>query len=285
MRGVASIPPHFAIKNSDVDLDFSGKGKLETVVTLEGEGDDGVGGCTFNSLIEVTPPLFSLVFPQASCLRREALPYVPSVLSATPEIHSSPSTASTSVQPSVLAPSALARSDPDPAFFKPLLLNSSYIASPVTNPASVFIETSRHLATASAICTAAQTSGLLAPQFASAQLQPTLETRSLLIPTHAGSDPIAHLADITGAAISSAPDIDTFIKSYQFQNIAAPLSSSYHLVTSLLQSLATSGLPAAVVKPWSLGAIRSAIKRGPHTSTHNSASTTFCCEDLEDRIS
>ena len=68
LHGVTSIPPPFAINNSDVGLDFSGKGKLETVAELKGEGDDGVGGCTFNSLSEVTPPLFSPMFQQASCL-------------------------------------------------------------------------------------------------------------------------------------------------------------------------------------------------------------------------
>ena len=50
------IPPPFAINNSDVDLDFSGQGKLETVETLKVEGYDDVGGCNFNFLIEVTPP-------------------------------------------------------------------------------------------------------------------------------------------------------------------------------------------------------------------------------------
>ena len=56
LRGVESIPPPFAINDSDVDLDFSGQGKLETVAATTGEGEDGVGGCTFHSLIEVTPP-------------------------------------------------------------------------------------------------------------------------------------------------------------------------------------------------------------------------------------
>ena len=49
--GVALIPPPFVINDSDVDLDFSGQGKLETVAALKGKGDDGVGRCIFNYLI------------------------------------------------------------------------------------------------------------------------------------------------------------------------------------------------------------------------------------------
>ena len=85
LRGVESIPPPFAINDSDVDLDFSGQGKLETVAATTVEGDYGVGGCTFNSLIKVTPPLFSPVFQKASCLQRDACPYVLPAASATPE--------------------------------------------------------------------------------------------------------------------------------------------------------------------------------------------------------
>ena len=188
-----------------------------------------MGGCTFNYLIEVTPPLFSLVFPQASCLRQAGCPYVPSVVSATPDIHSNTSPEFTSIQPSVLAPSYLARSDPEPVFVKKLLLASSDIAIPVMDPASVFNETARPPATASAVHADARTSGLLAPQLGSAQLQPALDTRSFLVPAPAGSDPITNLADITGDAMYSAPDINTFIKSCQFHTIAAPPSLSNHL--------------------------------------------------------
>ena len=231
------------------------------------------------------PPCYLVLFPQASCLRQEAFLYVPSVLSATPEIHSFPSPASTSVQPSVLAPSALARYDPDPTFVKPIVLASSDIVRLITDPASVSIETSHHLATASANRAAARTSGLLDPQFPSEQLHPSLETCSFLVPAPAGSNSIAHLADITGAAISSAPDIDTFVKVCQFQTTAAPPYLSSHLATPLLQSLANSGLLAAVGKPWYLDAIRSKIDRGPCTSTRNPASTAFCRAELSDRVS
>ena len=41
---------------TDVDFYFSGQGKLETVASLMVEGDDSMGGCTFNYLFEVTPP-------------------------------------------------------------------------------------------------------------------------------------------------------------------------------------------------------------------------------------
>ena len=94
---------------------------LGKVAALKGGDGDDVGGCTFNYLIEVTPPLFSPVFPQAPGLQREACMYVYSVLSATLEIHSLPSPDSTSIQPSVLAPPALAHSDLDHMFFKPIL--------------------------------------------------------------------------------------------------------------------------------------------------------------------
>ena len=62
MCRVALIPPAFDINNLDADLEFSGQGKLETMAALNGEVDDGVGRFNFNSLIEVTPPMFSPVF-------------------------------------------------------------------------------------------------------------------------------------------------------------------------------------------------------------------------------
>ena len=74
--------------------------------------------------------------------------------------------------------------------------------------------------------------------------------------------------------MSYALDIDTFIRGCQFKTIAAPPPSSHHLAKSLLQSLATLGFPAAIGKPWSLAAIRAAIKKVPHTSTRNSTSTS-----------
>ena len=119
---------------------------------------------------------------------------------------------------------------------KLIILVSSDIARPDTNPASVSIETSRHLAPASANWAAAHTSSLLSPHISSAQLQPDLEIRSFLIPAPAGSDSIPHLANSMGASMSSAPDIDTAIKGCQFQTISAPPPSAYHPATPLLQS-------------------------------------------------
>ena len=133
-----------------------------------------------------------------------------------------------------MALSALDRSDHDPTFVKPIILASSDIARPDIDPSSVSIETSHQLALASDNCAAARTSGLLTPQLASAQLQPTLETRSFLVSAPVGSDPIAHLANIMGAVMSSALDIDTFNKGFQFQKISAPPPSAYHLATPLL---------------------------------------------------
>ena len=169
-----------------------------------------------------------------------------------------------------MAPSALARFYLDPVFVKTISLASSYLASPVTNLASVFNETALPLATASYIRAAARTSGLFSPQLAPSQIQPALETRSFRVPAPAGSDPIAHLADITGTAMSSAPNIDSFIKGCQFQTIAAPPSLSNHPEAPLLQSLATSVFPEAVGNPLSLDAIRYAIKRvlTPPPATH-----------------
>ena len=174
MRGVALIPPPFAINDSDVYLDFSGQGKLEKVAEKKGEGGNGMGGCTLNSLIEVTPPPFSPVFTQASCLQREACPCVPSAASATPDFHSPPSPASTYEPTSFLAPSSLARPGPDPVFVKTLPLVYSELASPVTATASVSNETSRLLAPAPAIRAATRTSGLSASQLALTHLQPAL---------------------------------------------------------------------------------------------------------------
>ena len=96
---------------------------------------------------------------------------------------------------------------------------------------------------------------------------------------------MAHLMNITWIAMSLALDIDTFIKGCQFKTIAAPPPSSHHPAQSLLQSLATSGFPAAVGKPLSLDAIRTVIKKAPHISTRNSASTIFYHKELADRDS
>ena len=188
------------------------------------------------------------------------------------------------VQPSVLALLALARSDPDPDFVNPIILASSDMACPDTNPASVFLETSRHLAPASVNRAFAHTSGLLAPQLPSTQLHPVPETRSFIVPTPAGSDPITHLANITGAAMSSAPDIDTFIKGCHFQTVTAPTPSAYKSATPLLHSLTPSGFPYAVSKPWYLKIIKAAIRKGPHKSTRNPASTTLCRAELAYRV-
>ena len=226
------------------------------------------------------------MFPQSPCLLREDCPYVSSVLSNTPETyHPPPPPASTFVHPSFLAPSSLARSDIDPKFVKPIILALSDIALPVTDPASVSIETAQHIAPSSYNCSAALTSCLLAPQITSAQLHPDLEIRYFLVPAPAGSDSIAHLANITGATIYSSPDIDTFVKGCQFQTIAAPPPSTYHLATPLTQSLATSGFLAPVSNPWSLDAIKAAISKGSHTSTQNPASTAFCRVELAYRVS
>ena len=184
-----------------------------------------------------------------------------------------------------MAPSALACPGPDPVFVKTYPLVSSEPTSPVTAPAAVFNETSRPLATAPVICAATRTSGLSASKIAPTQLQPALETCSFLVPASEGSDPITHLVKITGTAISSASNIDTFIKGCQFQTITVPPSLPHHPAKSLLEYLATSRFTAAVGKPWSLDAIRAAIKRGPHTSIRNSGSTIFCREDLADRVS
>ena len=173
-----------------------------------------MGGCFFNYLIKVTPhcvvlclnrPFLSderpvCMFPRSPLLRQRPNPPPP------------PPASTTSVQPSVLVPSALARSEPDPTFVNPIILASSDISRPDTDPASVPLETACHIAPAAANCAAARTSSLLAPQLASTKLQPALETCSFVFPAPAGSYPIAHIANIAGGAMSSVPYIDTFIK-------------------------------------------------------------------------
>ena len=74
------------------------------------------------------------------------------------------------VQPSVLALLALARSDPDPDFVNPIILASSDMACPDTNPASVFLETACNLSQAVTNRADDRTSGLLAPQIAYSQI-------------------------------------------------------------------------------------------------------------------
>ena len=103
MRGVALVPPPFAVNNSNVDLDLSGQGKLDTVAAQKGEGDDGVGGCNFHSLIEVAPPLFSPMCQQASCLRQESCLYVLPAAPAIPDFNTPTPLASMSEPPSDLA--------------------------------------------------------------------------------------------------------------------------------------------------------------------------------------
>ena len=217
-----------------------------------------MGGCTFNYLIEVTPlPLFSPVCQQASCLRREACLYVLPAASDMPDFNTPTPSASMSEPPIDLALSDLACPDIDPVFVKTYPLVSSVLVIPVTVPSSVFDEIARPLVPAPTTIAATRTSCLPSPQLSPAQIQPALETRSFLVPAPTGTKPIAHLAIITGTAMSSASDIETFIEDCQFKTIAAPPSSSHHPAQPLLQSLATSGFPAAICKPWSLAAIRS----------------------------
>ena len=134
----------------------------------KGEGDDVVGGCTFNSLIEVPPPLFSFAFQQASCLRQEACPYLLPTASATREFNSPTPSASMSEPPSDLVPSALSRPYPEPVFVNTFPLVSPVLVSPVTAPASVFNKRARPLAPAPATFAAARTSYLSAFQSAPA---------------------------------------------------------------------------------------------------------------------
>ena len=107
----------------------------------------------------------------------------------------------TSIQTSVLVPSALARFETDPTFVNPIILASSDISCPDTYPASVPLETPCLIAPPAANCAAARTSRLLSPQIASTQLQPDLETCSFIFPAPAGSYPIANLANIAGGAM------------------------------------------------------------------------------------
>ena len=166
-----------------------------------------------------------------------------------------PPPASTSVHPSVFPPSALSCSNPEPTFVHPIILAPSDIARPDTDPASVYFETARHLASASANCAATRSSGLLAPQLSSTQLQTAPKTRSFIVPDPVGSELIAYLTIITGAAMSSALDINTFIKGCQCQTVTALPPSDHHPAMPILQSLKSLGLPAAVGKPWSLDTI------------------------------
>ena len=196
-----------------------------------------------------------------------------------------PTPASIFEPPSVLALSALTCSDPDPVFFKTFPLVSSVLVSPVTAPASISNETARLLAPSPALRAAAHTSCLSASQISLAQLHTALDARSFLVSAPTGTYPISHLENITEAAISAATDIDNFIKGCKLQTIAAPPSLSHHPSKSLIQSLTTLGFPGAVGEPRSLDATRAEIKRGPHTSTRNSASTIFFCKELADRVS
>ena len=169
----AWIPPPLARTDSDVDLDFNGQGELGTVAALKGEGDNGVGGCSFFN-IEVTPPLLSPVCHQASCLQRDACLYVLPAAYAMPDFNTPNPSASMSEPPSYLSPLDLACPDPDPIFVKTPPLVSPVLVSPVTAPASVFNKTALPLAPAPATCAADRTSLLLASQLAPAQLQPAL---------------------------------------------------------------------------------------------------------------
>ena len=170
----------------------------------------------------------------------------------------------------VLAPSALARSVPVPdssaTSVQPNILALSDLARSVPVPSSVSFEIDRHYYPASALASAprafVRTSGPSAPQPASSRIQSATEPHYFLVPTPVGSDPMSHLAVITGYAMSSSPNIDTFIKGCQLQMVAAPPSSVQHLATPYFQSLSSSGLPAAVGNPWSLETIWADVCRG-----------------------
>ena len=84
--------------------------------------------------------------------------------------------------------------------------------------------------------------------------------------------------------MSSAPDIDTFIKGCQFHTVAAPPPSAQHPATPLLQSLSSSRFQYSIGKTWFLYTIWGDIRRGTDIYTRYSASTAFCHDDPADLI-
>ena len=81
---------------------------------------------------------------------------------------------------------------------------------------------------------------------------------------------------------------DTFINLYwnpsfnQKHIVKAPPYSS-HSATNLLESYALDGFPPLVGPSWPLISITSVIHKGPHTSTLTLDTTTFVCEELQER--
>ena len=64
-----------------------------------------------------------------------------------------------------------------------------------------------------------------------------------------------------------------------------PPSKSKHPATSLLSAFSKEGVPVHVGAPWTAEAISAAIQQGPHVSTRTEEATSFCREELVERVS
>ena len=90
------------------------------------------------------------------------------------------------------------------------------------------------------------------------------------------ADPLVAQATSTAVQITNTVFLLTYFRSAQQPTVAAPPWLAGHPSTALLKDYASNGSPVEVVPEWSLGTIRHAIKKGPHSSTLYPESTALC---------
>ena len=104
-----------------------------------------------------------------------------------------------------------------------------------------------------------------------------------IVPTYL--DPVAHFSSVTRTTLAYFPDLNDFIRSCQSLIIPPPPPTSQHPATDLLSNFVFRGLRTSVGDPCSLDTIQVAILQVPHVSTCMPEATTFCREELVERVS
>ena len=94
---------------------------------------------------------------------------------------------------------------------------------------------------------------------------------------------IGKAASVASASLQSNPNVEAFIKSLQREIFQASLSDT-HPTSALLNEYATARFPVDAGETWPLASIQAGIALGPHTSTQQSAATTFCRAEIPERI-
>ena len=96
-------------------------------------------------------------------------------------------------------------------------------------------------------------------------------------------DPLVCIASKTSLSFATSLNMDALIASFQQPMVKAQPYGS-HPAAHLLVSYTSDGFPASAGLHWPLSSIRSAISKGPHTSTLKPEATTFVCTELQEQV-